>query len=232
MKKIYTSVAAIILAACLNNTSAQTYSISPNDTLVVTAPYNTLSIYDIFQDNITSTPIDLGWTLITNNLYPGWDYSLCDLGHCYTGLPSGGQMDPVPVAGQGFLGLNVDPGTVSGTGIVRIYVYDITAPNNGDTLTWIVSTPPVGIETYSSALQFDLFPNPSIDHILVQTTAPADESIEISITDMTGRILVASVQSNGSQYIVNIAALPPGNYLLICRTPEGLQAQRQFIKAE
>lgn len=231
MKKFFTSVAAILFAACINNTSAQTYTINPNDTLVVSAPYNTLSIYDIFQDNITSSPIDLAWTLVSNNLVAGWDYSLCDLGHCYTGLPSSGQMDPVPVSGQGFLGLNVDPGSISGTGFVRIYVYDLTAPGDGDTLTWIVSTT-VGIDEQNSLLQVNLFPNPATDYITVQSSVSGVETIEITITDVTGRTVGASVSNIGSQYLVNIAELPAGNYILRCSTSEGYQAQRQFIKAE
>lgn len=72
------------------NLKSQSYIISPNDTIVVTAPFFTITIFDIFQDNISGSPLNLGWTLISNNLVAGWGYSLCDFNTCYTGIPASG----------------------------------------------------------------------------------------------------------------------------------------------
>ena len=77
----------------------------------------------------------------------GWQYSVCDFGTCYSGIPVGpNTMDTVAVNGQGFLGLNIDPSGVAGSGIVKLYVYQNGFPNSGDTLTWTINASMVGIE--------------------------------------------------------------------------------------
>jgi hypothetical protein len=230
MKKLY----IIILAAFIGFTSgskAQTYAITPNDTLVGTAPFFTITIFDIFQDNISGAPLNLGWTLISNNLVPGWDFSLCDYNTCYTGLPASGTMATVPDSGQGFLGLNVDPTNISGTGTVRIYVYDMANPNGGDTLTWIVSTPPVGINDMTSQAGIQLYPNPATDVICVNPGTNA-AAVEVVIVDATGREVFRNAQSNNGPYTIPVSELAPGNYVLMHKQEDGTVIHRQFIRAQ
>lgn len=230
MKKIFTLVFGIIILANVDLKS-QTYAITPNDTIVVTAPYFTITIFDIFQDNISGAPLNLGWTLITNNLVAGWDYSLCDYNTCYIGMPASGTMATVPAAGQGFLGVNVDPTNISGTGIVRIYVYDMTDPNGGDTLTWIISTPPVGIDAVEgSSLSLNVYPNPTSDVLYV--TSNANQNATVAILDVTGRQVAEGVQNVQGSFVVNVATLPQGVYIMSYQTGSGLIEQREFVKAQ
>lgn len=230
MKRIFTLVFGIILLANADLKS-QTYSISPNDTIVVTAPYYTITIFDIFQDNISGAPLNLGWTLISNNLVAGWDFSLCDYNTCYIGIPASGTMATVPAAGQGFLGVNVDPTNISGTGVVRIYVYDVTAPNGGDTLTWIINTPPVGIDAVEGAnISLNVYPNPTTDVLYV--TSNANQNATVTILDVTGRQVAEGVQNVQGSFVVNVAALSQGVYIMSYQTESGSIIQREFVKAQ
>lgn len=228
MKKVLVIISAAIIAFS-SESKAQTYSITPNDTLVVTAPYFTITIFDIFQDNISGAPLNLAWTLVSNNLVPGWDFSLCDYTTCYTGLPASGTMTTVPDSGQGFLGLNVDPVNISGTGTVRIYVYDVTNPNGGDTLTWIVSTPPVGIETPADLAFLQIYPNPAIDVLHIQPGGSYGITSAM-VVDVTGRQVVQGVMSANGVYTLQVAALPDGIYFVACELENGVAIRRQFIK--
>ncbi len=230
MKRTFTLLFGIILLANADLKS-QTYAISPNDTIVVTAPYYTITIFDIFQDNISGAPLNLGWTLITNNLVAGWDFSLCDYNTCYIGIPASGTMATVPAAGQGFLGVNVDPTNISGTGVVRIYVYDVTDPNGGDTLTWIINTPPVGIDPVAdAAISLNVYPNPATD--ILNVTANNNQVATVTILDVTGRQVAEGVQNASGSFVVNVAELPQGMYIMTYQTESGLIEQREFIKAQ
>lgn len=230
MKRIFTLVFGITLMLTADLRS-QTYAITPNDTIVVTAPYYNITIFDIFQDNISGAPLNLGWTLISNNLVAGWDYSLCDYNTCYVGLPASGTMATVPIGGQGFLGLNVDPTNISGTGTVRIYVYDVTDPNGGDTLTWIVNTPPVGIDPVAGeATTIGIYPNPVQDQLFVSGSAGANATV--TILDMTGRVVAQGVQTTAGLFTVDVAELPAGMYVMSYQAENGVVEQKEFIKTQ
>jgi hypothetical protein len=162
MKKI-TLVAAFLVSAM--STSAQNYTLDPSNTVTVTAPYNTISIFDIYQVSTASTKIQLKWETLNNGLVAGWDFSLCDYGHCLAGLPPSGTMDSVEVGGMGFLGLNVNPYSIPGTGIVKMYVYENGFYANGDTLTWIVNAGPSGISESSVSGTFAMYPNPASETV-------------------------------------------------------------------
>lgn len=145
---------------------SQTYVIAPGDTLEVVAPFDNISIHDIYQQNISGDTLWLGWALVDVNLAPGWDYSLCDYGTCYAPIPDSGSMYPVVPTGEGFLGLNINPYQIAGVGSMRVYVYDKNFPNDGDTVTWLVSAGNVGMASLSDVVR--VYPNP------VQTTLLCD----------------------------------------------------------
>lgn len=192
-------------------TNAQTYTLTPGNIDTVDAPFNILSIFDIYQNNISSQKILLRWTKISQSLPAGWDYSLCDLGHCYTGIPSSGTMDSVDVAQQGFLGLNINPFAIAGQGIVKLYVYDAAFPTGGDTVTWVVNAAPVSVEeNYSVWNNLSVYPNPATSHI---TLVNIPENCSAFIYNSVGK-LMNEIQLTSSQKEVNISHFSNGIYTL------------------
>ncbi len=206
---------------------AQTYSISPAKTVSFTAALNNITINDIYQTNTGSTSITLKWESISAVGPVTWQYSMCDLGTCYPGLPAGPTaMNTVTAGAQGFLGLNVDPGNVSGTAIVKTLVYQNGFRANADTLIWYISTPPVGIKEIFANSGIKVFPNPAINSLNIDVAN--SEITTAKITDVSGRVFLnISLSEDANQ--VDISGLAKGFYMLTIET-KGEQFFKRIIK--
>jgi hypothetical protein len=207
MKKLY---AVPLLATFLlaNAAKAQSFSLDPGPVVYVVAPFNNLSIFDIYQQNLLPDSLLLQWSFVSMDLPAGWDYSMCDLGHCYPGIP-GGEMFPFGPGEMGFLGLNINPSSISGTGSVQVYVYDVNFPDDGNTLTWIVSTTDLGIGEQAQA-SFNVFPNPSNDQCTVQLDKPIAPNNEILVRSLDGRTVTR--MPAGPVSTIPTSQLPSGTY--------------------
>jgi hypothetical protein len=220
MKHVYRSFAFFCAFILSFSSKAQNYTISPANTVYFTAEYNTLTINDIYMVNNANTKISLSWTLISNNLVAGWDYAICDLGTCYPGIPPSATMDSVEVGAMGFLGLNVNPYSIPGTGSVTVYVYETQYPSNGDTLTWYVTSSPSGVNENSKALSMNVYPNPASEVINVDLGGHADEAEFISIYNILGEKVLRR-QLSGSTIQLELGALASGIYVLAAEDAHG-----------
>ena len=142
-------------------------------------------------------------------------------------------MDSVPVAGQGFLGLNINPYAIAGTGIVRIYVYQFGFETQGDTLTWIINSVPTAINSIAKASPvFSLFPVPATTKLNINYISSGSDINKISICDMLGNeILVTKLEENNMSSIY-ISALPQGLYFLTCLNSKGQKSTKKFTKLD
>lgn len=214
------------IVAFYSNVKSQTFTLDPGNVDTVEAPANILSIFDIYQNNISSNAILLKWTKISVALPAGWDYSLCDLGHCYTGIPASGTMDSVDVGQMGLLGLNINPYNVTGQGIVKLYVYDAAFPSTGDTVTWVVNAGSVSVTEISNVWNgVTIYPNPTSDFI---TLSGVPQTCFVSVFEMTGK-LVESFTVNQNQKTINTSAYNNGTYLMVIRNEKGIVGQQRFI---
>jgi hypothetical protein len=195
---------------------AQHYTISPSHTVNMTPAFNELTIVDIFQENTSSTTIQLKWKLISNQLFPGWDFSLCDYTTCYPGIPDSGTMTPVPPGEKGFLGLNVKPYDIPGTGTVKMYVYEEGFEDKGDTVTWNVIAKPTGIVEFHRSAIVSLYPNPANETVMVQVDAADLSTASIHVTDLLGKLLINKPIINESTKL-DVSDLPNGYYLIQCK---------------
>ena len=215
MKHIYKALLFSFAIVLSFSARAQNYTISPSSTAYLTAEYNMLNESAIYMVNNANTKISLSWTLISNNLAAGWDFSLCDLGTCYPGIPASGIMDSVDVGANGFLSLKVDPYSIAGSGSVTMYVYETQYPSNGDTLTWYITSSPSGINELNE-LNFNVHPNPS-SHAITLSFA-GETNAAISIFDVTGRQVMSVVANNDLSKKIDISSLAPGAYYVQCTT--------------
>jgi len=198
-----------LMLGSMNLAMGQFYTITPNDTVVTIVPQNQLTIVDIYQHNATVDTIQLSWTKVYEDIPAGWDYSLCDLGTCYPGFPLGGTMALIAPPDSGFLGVNVDPFSLTGTLTVRFYVYETSAPTQGDTLTWILTAETTGMED-EIANSFKIYPNPTTDVIYISYEAfPAI----VTVYDMNGKVMMNQNVSTNNEAI-DVSSLPKGNYIM------------------
>jgi hypothetical protein len=182
----------------------------------MTPAFNQLTIVDIFQQNTSNDTILLKWELISNELFPGWDFSLCDYTTCYPGIPDNGTMTRVPPGEKGFLGLNVKPYDIPGTGKVRMYVYEDGFMEKGDTLTWFVIAKPTGIAELNGSAIVSLYPNPANETVTIQVDAADLSTASLQVTDLLGKSLINKPLTNESTKL-DVSDLPNGYYLIQCK---------------
>lgn len=204
----------------------QTLVPEPNDTLWIEGvPQNVLTMYDIYQENISDETIELTWETVLVDVPSGWDYSVCDNGTCYVGIPDGFTMpNPVPAGESGFLGLNLTPNS-EGSGILQIYVHVSGEPENGFLCTWIFSAATVGVEALHQAA-FSLYPNPANEFLTVSN--PARQNVQYEIRNAVGDLLVMQTTNALSQEF-NVHELTSGVYYLRIVHDRQIQSLR-FIK--
>lgn len=216
----------VILAA--GNASAQSYRVLPDDTLRVTAIANELTIFDIYQENLTQEPLLLGWRTVSNELPEGWDFSVCDLGSCYAGMPVGGEMHPTPVGEKAFLGLNIEPRGVAGTGVARIYVYDTKSPETGDTLTWIVDVANASVPL-ASVKKAQTYPNPFSRSVTLNFGQTV--SGNVVVRDLSGSVVARLRVFQEEAVLLALPEAAPGVYIIEYPTDEGYRSVN-VIKSE
>ncbi|MBA3664497.1 MAG: T9SS type A sorting domain-containing protein [Bacteroidetes bacterium] len=206
--------------------AAQTYSISPAKTVTFSAPYNNITINDIYMTNTGSTTLSITWELISINLPATWDYSMCDLGTCYTGIPAGPNTMNTATAGGAnpFLGLNINPQAVAGTGTVVVRAYKTGSPSSADTLTWKITAGAVGVEELTaSKTGIKIYPNPVANSLNIEFGSTKVQ--EVTITDALGRTILKPITSTGNNTI-DLSALQKGFYLVNIVTDEKVMFKR------
>ena len=204
------------------------YTVSPANTINLTLPLNQTTASKIYQVNTDSSKILLKWERVFVNLPVGWIYTSYDNSACYGGIPAGPMtMDSIPVSAQSFVGLDIDPTTISGVGIVKIYVYQDGYYSQGDTLTWNISTAAVGVNEYTDSDKISLYPNPSTDVLNIQFKEEYKDS-KVRITDAVGR-KVMEEEITGALNTIDVSNLPAGNYFLLIESKERVISKR-FIK--
>ncbi|CAN5618435.1 hypothetical protein BH11BAC1_BH11BAC1_20120 [soil metagenome] len=148
-----------ILLMVTGNSIAQTYSISPNDTIQLTGALEDLQTLSISQINTSADTLNLMWRKVSESVPPNWDAYVCDNSICYTTLEDSGSMNPVLPSDYGFVLLHITPHVDYGTALIRYSVWDINNPGSIDTLTFrltVNSGNPLFIPTLLLGATFNL----------------------------------------------------------------------------
>ncbi len=201
--------AFVVLILFYQNTNAQSFTITPNDTLTAEATPDQLTIFDIYMDNTQSDTIMLSWERVSLDIPAEWDYSLCDLGTCYPGVPDGATMYPVPPGSQGFLGYNVIPSLVSGTTTLVMNVWETSNPDDIETIVWIINSDLGTDITTASENAISIYP--TIAHDVINIAWSLQQEMWFSIYDISGRI-IAQQSLTDKFNSVDVSAISEGIY--------------------
>ncbi len=128
-----------VLFTAIHTSRAQSYYNMPGDTLSSTAAFNDISVFNITQVHPTADTLYFNWYRQSVSMPSAWEASICDNGNCYTSLRDSGMMTPIVPGDDGLMSLHLDPGTTPGTGVIRYVLYTSNAPQQTDTLTWIIT---------------------------------------------------------------------------------------------
>src|SRR6185436_17976797 len=130
------ALAAAITWAAADASLGQNYTLDPADSIVATAQFDDLTVYNILQNNISSDTLFMSWQKVSADVPALWEALICDNNNCYNDLKENGIMHPVPQSEYAFLSVHVTPHTNRGTAIIRYVVWETNNPVSRDTLTW------------------------------------------------------------------------------------------------
>lgn len=197
-----------LTAICIPGLS-QSYTITPGDSIVSTAPFDDVSVYNFLPVNNGSDTLFFFWKKIQVQAPSSWELSICDAGHCYSGVVDSSWMDAVNPGDAGLLSLHVNPHFETGIGLVQVAMNESHSANIWDTLTWIISANgPATVSNSSRKNDIQFFPNPVMDQLYVETTLSLDTFYEIQ--NWEGRV----VMKGQLQSPFSLSSLPNGTYWL------------------
>jgi hypothetical protein len=224
IKQIVISVAAFIAATGIS--FAQTYTLTPNDTIQMNGVMEDLQTLSIEQTNTTTDTIIVKWQKISENVPLNWEAAVCDNAICYTTLVSGGTMNPVLPTEYGFVLLHITPHVNYGTAIVRYSVWDEANPTLKDTLTFILTVDGTSsVQEGNNKSEIKLFPNPASDNITITNLALGSH---YTVYDGNGKSIISG---NNTTDILSISCkgLAKGTYTISITNKGGITTTKKFI---
>jgi hypothetical protein len=230
MKTLYT----LALAATLSfGVVAQDFNYSPSQSVHTELVTNSFSNVNIDINTQTIQAIDYEWELVSNTMPAGWTYSLCDYTSCYPGIPVDGAMTPISNTEAsngtiGFFKLTINPDEVVGSGIAKIYVYDASDYNIGDTITMSFNhAGSVGIEDEITG-SLSVYPNPVVDLMTIDNSMNIQN--EVLVSNILGeQILKLVIQPNAKKQI-DVSAFQAGIYFVSYTNHLGIRRTEKIIK--
>jgi len=217
---------AILIMLSMNQISfAQSFAITPNDTLIAEGTPDQLTIYDIYMDNSTGTDtLILNWERVSLDIPGDWDYSLCDLGTCYPGVPDNGTMYPVAPGEMGFLGYNVIPSISAGITTLVMNVWEDSAPDEKVQVVWIISSGEVTAINSANNNTVAIYPTIALQNIFI---ANLNSDSEFHLFDLNGKNVLNQNIITGFTSI-SIEGLAKGMYMAVV-TEQGLIVKTEQI---
>lgn len=228
MKNIYKIILSVaVVFTAIDISSAQTYSIIPNDTINMTGIMEDMETLSIQQLNVSNGVLSLAWQKLSENIPLNWETNVCDNVICYASLINGGVMNPVSPGDYGFLLVHVTPHVNYGTATIRYAVWDVAFPLIKDTLTYILTVNALtGLIEDKSITQISLYPNPTNESISFYNKALL--SLNYIISDATGK-LIERGHSSSELITINTAEYKDGVYYLNVNGEKGNLQKFKFV---
>lgn len=195
----------VALVATINSSFGQSYTHSPNDTIIANANLDFYSVFNITQLHPTNDTLYFKWNKVSASVPSTWEVSICDNGHCNTSLVDSGAMDPVYIGDIGLMSLHVNPHFETGTAIIRYSIYATNTPLQVDTLTWIITASgATGISTINY-----LQPSISINNQTLYLNNIDKQFTSLQIIDINGQIIYqTSIQDKKEQRYIPLIHSP------------------------
>ena len=208
------------------------YSVEPSTTYIAsTDQLNDVTKFYMYFKNTTGKDLQLSWKKLTTDLPADWDYSLCDLGTCYAGIPDGDHtMFPVEKDSSGFLAPNIFPAGFTGTGKIVMLVWDKDNPSITDTLTWIItatSQADVRVQKVNKE-ELRLYPNPANGRVSIVFGSISTGTL--SFIDLNG---VSQLQLNVTEaktFDADLSQLAAGEYVALFLSRDGSVFHAKLVK--
>lgn len=208
------NIIGIIFICLTHNVQAQNYF--NGTTYTINLSCNRLDYGGIEFTNDKTYPLILNWTKLLEDTVPGSRFDICANTECYIGVPETGSNWTYPVLpGEiGFFKMHFWTGDSSGTSTVKIYLYEDSFPNDGDTLTYLlnISCFSVGIDESNQGINnLSIYPNPSKDVVTISWKEATNANV--TLRNSLGQILLSDKYKLTNQIDLNLD-VPIGIYFL------------------
>lgn len=232
MKQILFFLAFLLCVGTVGFASAQSLVLEPSSKTVTcnVPPNDTFPKFYIHFTNSGKDTVILKWRPVQKDLGAGWDYSICDYGNCYAGIPESGTMRELPPDTIGFMALNLHTDNGAGPGLVKIFVYKEGTPDVGDTLTWIVNYLQAGVKDDLRKFSYvSVYPSPTWNSL--KCTTGSDILIRsITLYRVDGKKALALSGLNVRDYQIDVSDLSAGMYIAHLQTSDGLVTLQKVEK--
>lgn len=227
-----TLLALFIFVLFIHIGFAQTFTPLPGNNFTLSAPISesiidqTVSQVDF--KNITGDSIRLKWKVLERNIPSGWDYSMCDYATCRDMFLDSAEytMYPIESSFNAYLWFHILPHSV-GSAVLKVYVYDIKYPSNGETIIWTVNSI-TGINELNTSLRFSMFPNPASEYLNIQGDNINLKGASISLYNTLGKEVMHSICSANS-FKLDLTSFNEGIYFVRVNTQEGYATRKIIV---
>lgn len=202
----------------------QGYYHSPNDTLIAVTTLDQQVTLNITQVHTSNDTLQFVWKKLNVSMPVEWEASICDNSNCYLTLIDSSTTLPVLPGDDGLLLIHCTPHDVMSVGIIQYTIYEISAPTNIDTLTWIINASGLSVETNSKQKEYFIVYNN-------QLTWKGDSfnNATICIISMTGQQIVETSMNSFEPLTLN---LKNGSYWILMKTESNFYNQKITIQHE
>ena len=224
----YFIATAVAVIFSFKFSSAQSFSLYPNDTLQLKGVLEDVQTLSIAQMNDSKDTITLKWQKISASVPAGWEATVCDNSVCHEDLGDTGTMFRLSPGDLGFILLHITPHQKIGTAIVRYTVWDVNTPKKKDTLTYILT-----VETATAINESEiknavnLFPVPASNQLNI--TSRFLQGFTYSVVDFSGK-LVLSGKSNSGSASISTEKIADGIYNIQISDKKGTFLVKKFVK--
>lgn len=208
---------------------SQTFTWTTNDSVVENLALNTTVQFPLHQAAVGTDTVTLAIEVIYNDLPATWDGMLCIYGTCLGTIPVVGTqatMNPISGAIEGMVRLTVNP--LNGTEVakLKVYVYDVDFPNDGDTATFILNTTLNVEEANALSEGLKVYPNPVIGSVQLEANTNLNGAI---VYNLAGQEMV-NFELDGMEASLNLESLETGSYFILITDELGNRSSQQFNK--
>lgn len=220
MKKFFFKISVLAICVLLIvKVNAQSYTLTTGNVFTINMGFNDLQYDGLEWTNSSSQTLDLYWERIEVDTVPGSTFDMCASGDCQMFIPPTGSYNAYPtLPGQvGFLKMHFWTGNTPGVSKARIYIYESSAPNNGDTLTFILNINQANAINQNSINNnlISVYPNPANDYLHINFNGVDIEKVkEIKIVNTIGQVVFIDSQKIVDNQKIDVSGLSNGVYLL------------------
>ena len=210
MKNITLLIFAWIFFTSTGITQNQTFSFIPGDQITEQIGLDEFKHFRVEIEHPLSDQASFGWRPVENTFLSKWYYSSCDNHGCYSGIPDSSMFGPLPDSVNGFIRITLNANSMAGTGTVKLYLYDVKYPDDGQFVTFEITASEVTAIDDRDQNRFSVYPNPVGDFITVHS--PSVDITTFSLVDLSGKTVFKSAVSPETSKTFDVSQLPRGLY--------------------